>query len=71
MPVDDALEIILFIMFLAAALGAIFREKFVYVVFVMILILIVYESLRRGKENRALEKKLDDLILKKRKHINH
>ncbi|MFO8015644.1 MAG: hypothetical protein R6U32_00925 [Candidatus Woesearchaeota archaeon] len=66
MPLHEALELILFIMFLAGALGVIFREKFLYVVFGFIVLLILFESYDRQKERRKLEKKLDETIIEKK-----
>ena len=67
MPVNEALELILFIIFLAAVLGAIFREKFVYVVFALIVLLMLYEGHQRRKEKKLIEKKFDEVLLKKRR----
>lgn len=66
-PVVDAAELVLFIVFLAAALGAIFRERFLYVVFGMIVALILAEGYRRKKEKDVLEDRIDNALLKKRK----
>ena len=67
MPATDALEILLFVVFLAGVLGSIFRERFVYVVFGMIIVLLIYESYQRKKERAVLEKKFDEVMLEKRK----
>ncbi|PIN85903.1 hypothetical protein COV19_07470 [Candidatus Woesearchaeota archaeon CG10_big_fil_rev_8_21_14_0_10_44_13] len=66
MPVADAIELLLFIMFLAAALGAIFRQRFLYIIFGLIIVLMLAEGYRRKREKEKLEKKIDDALLKKR-----
>jgi len=69
MPINEALEILLFLMILAAILGAVFRERFVYVVFVMIILLLIYEGRQRRKEKNEIEKKFDEALMKKRKEV--
>lgn len=61
-PIDDAVEIILFVMFLAAVLGAVFKERFLYLIFAAIVIFILIELRRFRKEKMEIEKKVDKEI---------
>lgn len=69
-PLADAVEMLLFTILLAAALGAIFRIRFLYIVFAMVAVLMVIECWQRGKERDRLEKKIDDALLRKRKEAS-
>jgi uncharacterized membrane protein YfcA len=57
MSIDDAIEIILFTFFLAATLGAVFRQKFIYVIFAAIVIFAWIEMFHRRSSKRQEEKK--------------
>lgn len=59
MPVTEAFELLLFIVFLAAALGAIFRERFLFVVLGLLAIMMLVEVHKRSREGRHVEKKID------------
>lgn len=59
MPVTEAFELLLFIVFLAAALGAIFRERFLFVVLGLLVIMMLIECHKRSREGRHVEKKID------------
>ena len=66
-PLADAVEMLLFTILLAAALGAIFRIKFLYLIFAIVAVLMIIECWQRGKERDKLEKKIDTALLRKRK----
>lgn len=59
MPATEAFELLLFIVFLAAALGAIFREKFLFVVLGLLVIMMLIEGHKRSREGMQVEKKID------------
>ncbi len=69
MRMYDAIELLLFIIFLAAVLGAFFRERFVYIIFAAIIICVWLEMRRQKKEKNSMEKKVEKRIreLKKEK----
>jgi len=52
MPMFDALELGLFIILIAGALGIIYREKFLYVVLVLIVFFALTELYRDYKEDK-------------------
>jgi Ca2+/Na+ antiporter len=75
MPLEDAIEIILFTIFLAAFLGFIFHEKFLYIVFILIVVLFLYEVYHYEKKKKKLiksmEAKLDELIRERFRERSH
>ncbi|MFC1752404.1 hypothetical protein ACFL96_03305 [Thermoproteota archaeon] len=63
MSLDDAIELVLFIIFLSAVLGAVFKEKFVYVMFGIIIVAVIIEMIRYRKDKKIMNNKLDKRII--------
>lgn len=60
--IHDAIELGLFIAFLAAVLGTIFREKFIYLIFAAIILFAGIELRRYNQERKKAELKFDNAI---------
>ncbi|MBD3313251.1 hypothetical protein GF345_02315 [Candidatus Woesearchaeota archaeon] len=58
----DAIEILLFAILLASIFGMVLREKFIYAIFIIIIIFIWWELRRYRKEKTKMIKKLDKRI---------
>ncbi|MCX8147249.1 MAG: hypothetical protein N3D84_02170 [Candidatus Woesearchaeota archaeon] len=75
MPLEDAVEMLLFTIFLAAFLGFIFKENFLYLVFILIAALFLYEVYNYTKKKKKLiknmEAKLDELMKERFEIIKH
>lgn len=63
MSIDDAIEILLFTVFLAATLGSVFRQNFIYVVFFVIVIFAWFEMFcRRSRKNQEEKQKQKHML---------
>ena len=63
----DAIEILLFVILLASIFGMVLREKFIYAIFIAIIIFIWWELRKYGKEKKKMIQKLDKRIEKHEK----